>query len=188
MFISNVDKGSEKGFTLVELVVAMAIFGFMLIIVVLGFINVVRIHNQAVATNIAEDNVRVGMDELVRAVRTSNGVLPSAANTLCLTNTTSGGEIIYYVAAGILTRADSPSCVVPGTNLQAITSSIVSVTDFSGVVPPGNTVKPEVNLSLTVASNNGTTTGAGVSVACGPTSSDRTFCSVITLKSGAVPR
>ena len=152
MPITSKVKDTEAGFTLIELLMAMAIFSFMLMIVVIGFINVVHIHNQAVAANIAEDNARTAMDELVRAVRTSNGVLPSAANTLCLTNTSSGGETIYYVAhpfpltplVGVLTRANSPrvlgtpNCVVPGTSPQAITSSIVSVTAFSGVVPPGN--------------------------------------------------
>lgn len=186
----------EAGFTLVELLVAMAIFSFMLLIVSSGFINIVRIHNQAVAANFAEDNARTGMDELVRAVRTSNGAIPSAPSTLCLTNTTSGGEIIYYLTAtGTLTRADSPrvlgvpNCSVAGsTNAQAITSSMVSVTDFSAVAGTVNTARPQVDLSITVASSNGTTQGSGASVTCGPSNANRTFCSAITLKSGAVPR
>ena len=179
---------AQARFTLVELLVAMSIFSFMLLIVVSGFINIVHIHNQAVAANISEDNARKAMDELVRGVRTSNGVLPSAAGTLCLTNTSNGQQIIYYVVGGILTRADSPQCTPPGVNVQAITSSIVSVTSFSAVVGTIGVPKQEVNLALTVASNNGTTSGVGVNVQCGTTSSDRTFCSAITLTSGAVPR
>jgi len=181
-------RNTEAGFTLVELLVAMAIFSFMLLIVVSGFINIVHIHNQAVAANIAQDNARTAMDELVRGVRTSNGVLPSAAGTLCLTNTSNGQQILYYVAGGILNRADSPRCTAPGVNVQAITSSIVSVTSFSAVVGTVGVPKPEVNIALTVASNNGTTSGTGATVKCGPTAADRTFCSAITLTSGAVPR
>jgi hypothetical protein len=168
--------------------VAMSIFSFMLLIVTMGFINIVHIHNQAVASNIAQDNARAAMDELVRGVRTSNGILPSAAGTLCLTSTTSGQQTIYYVQpvglGGILYRADSASCTAPGLRRQALTSNIVSVTNFAVVVPVAATPKSEVSMTLTVASNNGTAPG-GV---CGPTNSDRTFCSVITLTSGAVPR
>lgn len=180
---------TQAGFTLVELLVAMAIFSFMLLIVVSGFINIVHIHNQAVAANIAEDNARTAMDELVRGVRTSNGVLPSTPGTLCLTNTTNGQQILYYVDINfILKRADSRQCTVPGVNVQAITSSIVSVTNFSAVVETVGVPRPEVGMSLTVASNNGTTSGSGATVSCGPSTADKTFCSVITLNSGAVPR
>jgi prepilin-type N-terminal cleavage/methylation domain-containing protein len=180
----------EGGFTMIELLVAMSVFSFMLLIIVVGFINIVRMHNQALASGVAQDNARVMMDELVRGVRDSAGVtspapgIPSA--TLCLANA-SGPQQYYYVNAGTLFRGDG--CTAPA-NVRALSSSAVSVTSFVATVESAGAeiVKPEVKLALTVASNNGTTTGSGAGVRCGPTNAERTFCAVITLTSGAVPR
>ncbi len=178
----------EGGFTLIELLVAMSIFSFMLLIVSSGFINIVHIHDQAVAANTVQDNARTTMDELVRGVRTSNAVLPSAANTLCLSNSINGIYTLYYVTGGVMRRADSPTCTAPGLNVQDITSSIVNVVDFTVVVDATSRPKQQVNLSITVTPVNGTAQLVSGKWVCGPNNSDRTFCSIITLNSGAVSR
>ncbi len=191
----------SRGFTLVELLVAMTVFSFMLLIITVGFINIVHIHNQAVAANNAEDNGRTALDEVVRAIRNSSG-MSSIANgpnvTLCLEKPDGGQQTVYYVpphvstSPGILTRGSSDTCDMPPAgdpSVQAITSDVVTVSDFTATSSSAGTAKPPVNLSLTVASNNGTAgVGSGASVQCGPTAADRTFCSTVTLKSSAVPR
>src|SRR5258705_7656478 len=94
---------SEQGFTLVELLMAMAVFSFMLLIVVVGFMNIVHLHNQAIASNMAQDNARTVMDEMVRAVRDSQGVItttPGPFGTVCLGSPTAGQERYYYVQTG----------------------------------------------------------------------------------------
>jgi prepilin-type N-terminal cleavage/methylation domain-containing protein len=185
--------GDEAGFTMIELMVAMAVFSFMLLIIVVGFINVVRIHNQALASNIAQDNARGAMDELVRAVRDSTGVvtpLPGASsNTLCLADA-SGPPKVYYVsplppaANAMLYRATDCAAHVGAT---PVLSQSVKVVGFTATVETSGSaiVKPHVELNITVASSNGTASPTGV---CGPTNADRQFCSSITLTSGAVPR
>jgi len=181
----------ERGFTLVELLVAMSVFSFMLVIVVVGFINVVHLHNEAIASNMAQDNARTAMDELVRAVRDSAGTITPTAGpngTLCLGAPQGGQERYYYLVAGVLTRADN--CTTH-SNPASITSSSVQVTNFDPIVQStGPKVKkPVVQLTVTVGTaGNGTTVGAGASLACGNSNASRTFCSVVTLTSGAVPR
>jgi prepilin-type N-terminal cleavage/methylation domain-containing protein len=183
----------NAGFTMIELLVAMAVFSFMLLIIVVGFINIVRLHNQAIASNIAQDNARSALAELVRGVRDSAGVVTPApgvpAHQLCLDNA-SGPQQLYYVnpVTKVLYRADN--CASP-TNAQALTSPSVQVSDFTATVKTSgaNIVKPQVELSVTVATTgNNTTTGSGTTIACGPSNADRTFCSTVTLTSGAVPR
>lgn len=175
---------------MIELLVAMAVFSFMLLIIVVGFINIVKLHNQAIASNIAQDNARTAMDELVRAVRDSAGVVTPApgvpANRLCLANA-SGPQQVYYISGGQLFRADN--CTAP-TGATAITTTSVQIANFLATVKTAGTniVKPQVEMTITVASNNGTTTGVGASVTCGTSNRDRQFCSVVTLTSGAVPR
>lgn len=188
----------ESGFTLIELLVAMTIFSFMLVIVLFGFINVVHLHNQALAANATQDSARTAINELVRAVRDSTGVASvtppgptGLAGTLCL-NTQNGYQSGYYIgtgaSAGLLMRSDN--CTAPRVNPQAITGSVVKVVNFSASQDSfGATItKPEIMVTVTIASANGTTSGVGTSTVCNNNNADRTFCSTITLTSGAVPR
>lgn len=181
----------SAGFTMIELLVAMTVFSFMLVIIVVGFMNVVRLHNSALASNVAQDNARTAIDELVRAVRdsatvVSPTVVDATSNSLCLASA-KGVQQIYYLNAGALTRADD--CTTRA-NPVAITSTSVNVTNFGATLRTGGPaiVKPEVELSVTVGSANGTTTGSGANIKCGPSNAEREFCSVVTLTSGAVPR
>jgi prepilin-type N-terminal cleavage/methylation domain-containing protein len=180
---------SKAGFTMIELLIAMTIFSFMLLIVASGFIDIVRMQNQSLASNMAQDSARSAMDELVQAVRNSTGVVsisPSTPSILCLANST-GVQQAYYVNSsnGILYRSDDCTAY---TNTVALTSAQVQVSAFTVTVEtsgPAITV-PEVEIAMTVASNNGSTNIAGN--ACKADSVDRQFCSIVTLTSGAVPR
>jgi type II secretory pathway pseudopilin PulG len=184
---------------MIELLVAMSVFSFMLLIIVVGFINVVRLHNQALASNAVQDNARSAMDELVRAVRNSAAVVtPNAvgapSSTLCLANA-SGPQQKFYLVTGpaptfYKTLYQGDNCTAAPSNTRALTSAGVNVADFAATLDTGGAgiVKPEVRITVTVASNNGTTTGSGATVACNNSNADRQFCSTMTLTSGAVPR
>lgn len=187
-------KRREQGFTMIELIVAMAVFSFILLIIVVGFLNVVSLRNQALASDMAQDNARTAMNELVRAVRDAADVtIPSypvttTSNTLCLTKVDGHLGSYELVPPGILTRYDG--CGPGKSNPVAITNTGVDVVDFTAKQEsfgPG-VKKPEIQLSITVASNNGTTVVAGASTQCKDTNQDRKFCSTVTLTSGAVAR
>ena len=187
------------GFTLVGLVIAIAVFSMMLVIIVTGMINIVRMHNQALASNLAQDNARGAVDELVRGIRDSAGV--DWANTdnggvngttrLCLKVANSPGTE-YWVknVGGVLTlyRHDN-GCTVGGG--VAVTDPVVNVQDFK-VTPTTSTTagfaRQEVHISVTTGSSNGTTTGVGAGTTCASSTNAREFCSGGTLASGAVPR
>jgi len=178
---------SPAGFTLIELLVAMAVFSLMLVIVSAGFINVVHIRNQALASNKTQDSARTAMNELVRAVRDSAGVVgtpgPGPNGTLCLSER--GAQLReYYVdpVDHILKRWDG--CGGAPVSPQAITNDSVKVVSFTAVQDSTGAaiVKPEVQLNITVS------TGLGSATSCNDPSVDRNFCSITALTSGAVPR
>jgi prepilin-type N-terminal cleavage/methylation domain-containing protein len=184
----TIDKGNS-GFTMIELLVSMAVFSFMLLIISSGVIGIVRMENQSLASNSAQDNARSTMDELVQAIRDSSGVTTPATvgvptSILCLKND-SGVQQAYYVNADVLYRSDD--CLAY-TNTVALTSNQVQVSKFSATVTTGGAgiTENEVEIELTIASDNGTTNGGGT--ACNNSDVDRQFCSVVTLTSGAVPR
>jgi prepilin-type N-terminal cleavage/methylation domain-containing protein len=183
---------AEAGFTLIELLMAMTVFSFMLLIIVVGFMNIVRMHNQAVASNMAQDSARSAMNELVRAVRDSGGVtyvsLPSTPGQMCLASTT-GQPQQYYVENGSLKRADGCGGI-SRTSSHQLTSNAVEVQDFTPTLETAGTniSKAQVKLSLTIGSANGTTEMVNGKLQCGPGNAERTFCAVVTLTSEAVQR
>jgi prepilin-type N-terminal cleavage/methylation domain-containing protein len=183
---------SEKGFTLIELMVAMAVFSFMLIIVVSGFISVVRMRNEALAADAAQDNARVAMDTLVAAVRDSSGVItPTAGLTgsdLCLDETGSTQRRFWVkTVSGVKVLYQNQDC--SSSNGNAVTNPSIDVNDFEATNTStiASNLKSEVELKVSVGTaGNNTVNAAGT--ACNNNNQDREFCSVITLTSGAVSR
>lgn len=188
---------NQSGFTLVELTLSMALFSFMLLIITLGFINIVQLHDAALASDQVQDNARSAMDELVQGVRNSAGIvtpttigLPST--TICVANN-SGTQQIYYVNQKILYRTNDCATNINWTSVEpantvALTNVGVQVSNFDATVETGGVgiTEQEVQFNLTVASDNGTTNSTGT--ACANNNSQRAFCAVVSLTSGAVPR
>lgn len=195
MSMSSAITARESGFTLIELMLAFAVFGFMLLIVVAGFINVVRLHNEALASNNAQDSARTAMDTMVQAVRNSSGIVfpanqGAAASTLCVASS-SGPDTGFYVDSTTQILYEASNCSAPYTNPVPLTSGneqayLQSTLESSDSGDPQ--WKPEVELKLVVSSNNGTTTGSGVGTQCANDAADHEFCSVVTLTTGAEPR
>jgi prepilin-type N-terminal cleavage/methylation domain-containing protein len=189
---------TQNGFTMIELLVAMAVFSFMLLIISVGFINVVKVHNAAIAANLTQDSSNSAMQAMVQAVRDSEGIVSIVTNPLnstygdqlCLK--TSGVNQVYLInTSQVLERYDSNSTCTSRSAGQPLTAATnVQATYFKATVETtGATItKPEVSLALTVASGNGTTTGSGATVSCANNNQDRAFCSFMTLTSGAEPR
>jgi prepilin-type N-terminal cleavage/methylation domain-containing protein len=184
----------EAGFTLIELILAMAVFAFMLLLIVVGFLNVVRLHDEVVAANQAQDSARSAMDTIVQAVRDSSAVVQPTTQgapwpTLCVASS-SGPDVAFYVDSTTNILYEANNCSAPYVNAVPLTSSneqayFQSKLESTSTNPQW---RPEVELKLIVASNNGTTTGSGSTLACGPSNVDRAFCSVVTLTTGAEPR
>lgn len=198
-------RGFDQGFTLVELVVAMALFSFMLLIVVVGFMNIVGLHDQAIAANATQNSARAALDQLVDAVRNSQSVQsicdstggncgsPKTATEILCLNMAASAQEVFYVDNGVLYEAQNCPAA-QRVSVQALTEPSVQVTNFGAVVQSvgASITKPEVQLSVTVASANGTSQtagqGAAATTTCANDDNDRQYCSVITLTSGAEPR
>jgi prepilin-type N-terminal cleavage/methylation domain-containing protein len=186
----------QSGFTLVELMVAMAVFSFMLLIIMVGFMNIVRLHNAAIASNVAQDNARIAIDDMVRAIRDSTGVVtaPTAGpnGTMCLKY--SAGPQQYYftrVTAGVRSLYRSEGCnVTTGPTVRKITNDYVNVVFFQATVRANaaNPVRSQIGLRIKVASSNNTTLNTGAATTCQSSNQARAFCSVVELNSGATPR
>lgn len=94
---SKMRRGSQSrtGFTLVELIVAMAFFSFMLMIISIGVVHIMRIYQSGVASRRTQTSARAVVEEITRDTRAASRI-PSATlgrNRLCL----EGNNTIDYV-------------------------------------------------------------------------------------------
>lgn len=78
-------KIDNKGFTLVELLLAMAFFSFILLFITTGFIVVNRAYNKGITVKLIQDEARSTMEKLVREVRSANTVTEDASVPGCIT-------------------------------------------------------------------------------------------------------
>lgn len=62
---------SEKGFTLIEIMLAMAVFSFVLMITVAGFVQVNRQYTKGITVRKAQDSARTIVEQIGREIRTS---------------------------------------------------------------------------------------------------------------------
>ncbi len=73
----------QKGFTLVELLLSMAFFSFILLFVVTGFIQINRAYTRGITTKEVQTSTRDVMDEISKAIRDSEAVTVTS-NSLCI--------------------------------------------------------------------------------------------------------
>lgn len=193
----------QSGFTMIELLLAMAIFSMALVIVSAGFINIVRLYQSGLASRSTQQNARLLLEEVSRTVRDSGSATPVVVTTgvggvtvvsrVCLQN---GSRIVVYAVdgAGNLRQGTTtvPTCPAPAfdSSWKTVNDSTVRVTQFAidstgKVGPAGGTVM----MTITVASKNNLdnlddTTNK---TTCRPGAGSQ-FCAVTTLSSTATLR
>lgn len=76
---------NSLGYTLVELILAVALFSFVLVIVTAGIINVFRLYQQGAVSRSVQQSTRFAMDDMVRTGRLATNVENIANSTVCFT-------------------------------------------------------------------------------------------------------
>lgn len=192
-------RSKQAGFTLVELLLATAMFSFILLFVTAGIIQVNRAYNKGLTVKQMHQNARDIIDTLTRAVLEAESiddvVLPSfAANRqgLCIGSryqfqwvegyvdheyydSLPGNEEGYSVAQ----RLDTFTCAdigLPTTgNIQILTSDLVAVQDIELTK---DVASNSVRILVRLASNHQTTNFSAIQP-CEPTDS---YCDFVALE------
>jgi len=187
---------------MVELILAMAVFSLILLVIVAGFLNIIRYYESGLAIRDTQQNTRFGIDSIVRDARTAynvavtpQGAPPFRNDVICLDE--SGNTIVYYVntaANSGLYKATLPpnsagsSCAVPPSG-QPVSSNNVAVVELMASANNGNSPQ---SLSINVLAlaplqalqssliDENTSTG---DPECKPQAGGDRFCSVTILSS-----
>lgn len=149
------NKSFQKGFTLVEVLVTIVIFSFVLIIVSSIFVYSLNLQRRALNLQQAEENAAYVIEFLTKEIRVATITLP-AADSNCPSIPSSSltidhpdtGIIKYYLSGSDLIREVNG---VPGV----VNSNTVRFVKFDFCVrgvPAGDMIQPRVTLSAAISS------------------------------------
>lgn len=112
-------KDDRKGFTLVELLISIALFSVLVSVAVGGFVRALRTERQVSAMMSAESNVSIGLEEMTREMRLGylfcdepgsqigSPIVNSACSSWCTVPASSPGNIEPWVCSGGIAFYDS---------------------------------------------------------------------------------
>lgn len=125
---------SQKGFTLIEIIVAVSIFVVVMVIAIGAVLNAVDANRKAQNINVIVNNLNLAVESMVRDLRTGNDYNPCdislSDSHRCVEFTDKDGNqnVSYFITENggslVLTKGNTPN------GAGAITSEEVTISDF----------------------------------------------------------
>ena len=148
----------QKGFTLVEILVASSIFAMLILIVTGIFLGVVGAQRKTVAVRTLQDSVRFVIEAMSRDIRTGYD-FSLFQNELRFTSTIGGGiqQVSYRLNGSVLEKGVSDG--MGGYTFSALTPGNLTVDYLNFYLsgqPPGDQRQPRITVTL------GATAGQGI--------------------------
>ena len=168
------DAHARRGFTLVEMLVSVALFAIVMVVCVGALLALVGANKKAQALESTMNNLNISIDDMVRNLREGSNY--NCGNTVNPTNDcTSGGTVLafttftgqHWVYAYVSqsnnssylslcgTQVDGSGCIVRsvdgGTTFSSLTSPDVSITSMQFYVigtSPSDSIQPRVIVTL----------------------------------------
>ncbi len=186
------NKMATKGFTLVELLLAMAFFSFILLFITTGFLIINRSYNKGITVKLVQNEGRQAMDRLVREIR-STSVVTIDPGGQCITISSDSYYWSVPVNGGALSpmkliMASGESCSVAmatATGTDLLHERVgVQYMKVSRIADGGNTTPfYEVHMILsTVETDLLEKTGLDASCLTQSASSGNQYCDFVELK------
>lgn len=138
------------GFTLLEVLVTVAIIGVLFIIASSIFINTIRSANKANATNEAKENASLVIEALNRDVRNSTGAAVSGGNSVLTLTPSVTWECLGSPGSRYLTRQ-----TLPITNRDPVNGVSLSNCGIFSMSGTGSDFLVTIDFSFTQASSQG---------------------------------
>ena len=177
----------QSGFTIIEILLAMAIFSFVMITIITAFTQIIRSYRKGVVSQRTQESTREIVDLISKEARNSSDVEVKTAGggaslvrLLCFNNT-----VFEYRKAGKTLKQRSSEDCVSSTAGESVVSDELDVLDFVADDKSSvNGTKLGFNLTIAVGTDNGTG-GAGLldstGKVCDPSKAGSQFCSTSSL-------
>ncbi len=150
MFIQK-KYNKESGLTLIELIVAIGIFGLVVSMVFGIFVLAVISQRRIIALRNVEDNSRFTIESMAREIRTGKN-FSSGVGSLSFTNA-KGEAVIYRLNGGIVEKSSDG-----GVNYSAVTGSEANVNYLNFYLmgqAAGDSLQPRVTITMGATSQVG---------------------------------
>lgn len=159
---SGVSRRGRRGFTIIELLVSIAVFGILVSIGVGGFTRALRTQRQVAALISASSNVSLALEQMAREMRTGSSFCAGPNAGLCPTN----GEIVFTNAQGAVVdyRLGASGEIERGVRgvFQSFTGSNVNVNYLNFRLfgeNAGDGYAPRITISLGISAKDSSLTG-----------------------------
>lgn len=140
---------NKRGFTMVELLVAMTLFIVFIVIASGSFIRALRTQRTIVALIAANDNASLGLEQMAREIRTGASFSTTNGNDLDFINAYNI-EVTYRLNNDTIERGEG------GTNFQPITATNVRINSLNFYLLgnlAGDNYPPRITVSVNVSPN-----------------------------------
>ncbi|MDO8743198.1 MAG: type II secretion system protein [Candidatus Azambacteria bacterium] len=144
-------KNKERGMTLIELIVAIGIFGLVSLVIFGIFILATGYQRRIIAFKNVEDNLRFSIESMAREIRTGKD-FNDGGNELKFTNA-KGDKIIYRLNNGIIQKSSNDGISyldITGTDtaIDYLTFSLMGQT-------PNDNAQPRITITIGATSKVG---------------------------------
>lgn len=190
---------NKRGFTLIELLLATAFFSFILLFVLVGFMQVTRSYNKGIITKRVHESTRLIVEDLSRTISTATSkagsanpinIINSPIHALCVGGTRYQWTVGYRsntdTQPGFRVAKDNKQCNVAfssGDDTTEMLDDRLTVQDIT-INPIGNAYFVSVTVSV---NDKSLVTGSGATASCNIADGDQ-FCDVATLTTAVTLR
>ena len=141
----------ESGLTLIELIVAIGIFGLVVTMTVSIFVIALVSQRRIISLRNIEDNARFALESMAREIRTGKN-FGGSINSLSFTNA-KGESVVYRLNNKTIEKSSDG-----GTNYLVVTGPEVTVDYFNFYLlgqAPGDGLEPRITITIGITSQVG---------------------------------
>lgn len=144
---------NKKGFTLIELMVALGLFSIIMVITTGGFVRFLKTQKQTSSFASVNNSLSVALEQMAKEIRTGKNFstdgasCPSSGAALSFVNS-KGANVTYYLENGAVKRG--PDC----SSGQEITGNKVSIGYLTFIVSNNSNYPPRITILIGANPNN----------------------------------
>jgi prepilin-type N-terminal cleavage/methylation domain-containing protein len=137
---------TQKGFTIIEMVVAVGVFAVVITISLTAFLNISDIQKRTEALRVVNDNLNFSLESMMREIRAGSNYRVGAGGTSFTVADESGNDISYRLNNSRIEKS------VSGGSYLALTAPEVNITKLLFVAQgqaSGDGLQPRVTIIIT---------------------------------------